>query len=192
LSRLSKDITRAEWDKFIGSDLADNATVRIEPGSTIRQSEFLRQNLILNLAKAGMLPEVMGDPIARKNFLEMFNLSDLLTDSNADVQSAEFAIDQMLDGKLPPLLDIYNADIHLLVLARYMKKPKFLELPDNIKIIFDKRKEDLMRTLAESINRAPTVSGEEPSVTEIQKPEPAAAGVGKGPAQDAMMAEEAI
>lgn len=158
---ISRDISQAEWEKFIGADLKDNANVRIEPGSTIRESKIIRQNTILNLAKAGMLPEIMQDPMARKDFLEEFGLAKLFTENNKDVKMAEYAIEQMLDGKYPPMLDIYNPDIQLIVLVKYMKDPKYLELRPEIKMMFDRRKDEYMTKIAESLQRAPLITGEE-------------------------------
>lgn len=160
LTGISKDISNEQWKKFIGSDLKDNASVRIERGSTIIQSKILRQNTILNLARAGLLPEIMTDPVARKDFMTEFGLTKLFSDNNKDVKSAEYAIEKMLDGEYPPILDIYNPDIQLLVLVRYMKDPKFLELPQDIRALFNNRKDAYMSKIAESIMRAPTTTND--------------------------------
>jgi hypothetical protein len=107
-----------------------------------------------------MLPEIMADPVVRKKFLEEYGLSYMFTESNKDVQSAEYAIGQMLQGMYPPILDIFNPDIQLMVIVRYMKDPKYLELDDNIKMLFDRRKNEYMSKIAESMARAPLITGE--------------------------------
>ena len=54
----------------------------------------------------------------------------------------------------------------MLVIARFMKDPKYLELDDNIKLLFEKRKNDYMKALAESVSQAPmtTQEGEIPQM----------------------------
>lgn len=151
LKRLSQDITADNWETFVGADLTDNASVRIEKGSSVRESKLLRQNTILNLAKAGLLGEVVTDPLQHKKFLDEFGLASFYSDNNVDMKMAEYAIEKMKEGEYPPVLDIHNPDIQLIVLTRHMKDPKFLEYSDDVKFLFDKRKNAYMDMLAESL-----------------------------------------
>lgn len=147
--KFSKDITSFDWNKFIGTDIRDNATVRVGRGSTVRTSKLLRQNVILTLAKGGLLGDIMADPFLHKKFLEEFGLTMMFSENNIDIKMAEKAIEMMKDGEYPPVLDIHNPDIQLMVLVRYMKDPKYLELEDRIKRLFEKRKIEYIDMLAE-------------------------------------------
>lgn len=163
LAKLSKDISSYDWEKFSGADLRDNTAIRVEKGSTISRSRALRQDTILKLVQLGLLGDIMSDPIAHKTFLEEFGLSKLFNESNVDVKKAEKAIEMMMEGTYPPVDELDNPDIQLLVLARYMKDPKFMTVDDNIKILFNRRKEEYLRMLAETAavpdNAAETIPG---------------------------------
>ena len=47
IQKYSKDLTNFDWATFTGSDLRENATIRIERGSTIPRSRILRQETTL-------------------------------------------------------------------------------------------------------------------------------------------------
>lgn len=149
--KYSKDLTKYDWDHFLGEKIRDNSNVKVEPNSTVPKSRIMRQNIILKLAGMGLLGEIVGDPYAHKKFLEEFGLTELFSDGSIDMQKAEKCIEMMLDGQYPPVLEgVDNPDVQLIVLARYMKQPKFLELDPKIKNLFFKRHQEYVQELAKS------------------------------------------
>lgn len=166
LKKVSKDVTNHDWTTFTGEQIQDNANVRVEKGSTIAKSRLMRQNVILKLAQLGLLGEIVMDPYLHKIFLEEFGLTNLFAEGNIDMKKAEKCIEMMLAGEYPPVLDeVDNADIQLLVLTRYMKEPKFLELDDKIKQLFFKRQGEYIAILAKLNPIAdddPTITGKKP------------------------------
>jgi len=158
LKSMSKDLTGQDWDQFIGADLRENASVRVEPGST----KLLRQRTVLRLATAGFLGDVLADPYNQKKFLQEFGLGKYYTESNVDVVKAEKAIEMMKGGiYLPVLEDVDNPDIQIMVLARYMKNPKYMDLPPKIRLLFERRYAEYVGMLA----KYPTIPADESQVT---------------------------
>ena len=146
--KYSKDISKADWESFTGNEIRDNATVRVEKGSTIAKSRILRQQTLMRLIQMGMFPDMFNDPYQHKKFLEEFGMSDMYKDSNIDVKYAEKAIEMMQAGKYPPVLpEIHNADVQLPVLLRFMKDPKYLELEPKIQVLFEQRRKELVAAL---------------------------------------------
>lgn len=151
LKMLSKDLSSFDWDSFRGDALNDNVSVRIEPGSTLNRSNLVQRDIILQLAKLGLLPDIASDPFQHKLFLEKFGVSDLFNESDMDIKKAEKTIEMMMNGIYPPVEEQDSADKQLLVLARYMKNPKFMDYEPSIKILFKKRWRELLDKLAQSI-----------------------------------------
>jgi len=157
--KYSKDITESDWQTFTGNEIRDNASIRVEKGSTIAKSRILRQQMILKLAGMGFFPDMFNDPYQYKKFLEEFGMSEMYKDANIDVKFAEKAIEMMLAGKYPPVLpEVHNADIQLPVLLRYMKDPKYLELDPKIQLLFEQRRKELVAALVQA---GPVVPPEE-------------------------------
>lgn len=150
LKKLSKELTGWDWSNFKGSDLQNNTSVKVSKGSTMTQSRAIQQQLILDLAQQGLLPDIMGDPYLYKLFLEKFGLTDLFNTANLDVQKAEWAIEQMLSGSYPPVIRADNPDIQLMVLTRYMKKPNYMEFEDDVKLLFERRFNEYVAALAKA------------------------------------------
>ncbi|MCG3177333.1 MAG: hypothetical protein MOGMAGMI_02305 [Candidatus Omnitrophica bacterium] len=169
LTKLSKDVTGTDWATFIGEELRDNVNVRVEKGSTIAKSRVVMQEMILNLAKAGLLPDVLTDPYQHKLLLEKFGVSDLLTESEVDVKKAEKVIELMLQGQYPPVEAFDNPDVQIIVLARFMKQPKFMEYPATVRLLFKRRFDEYAAALA----RANAVPDNAP------EPKPAAGAPGE-------------
>lgn len=150
LKSLSKDLIDQDWETFLGEQIQDNVNVRVAPRSTIVKSEIVQRDTILNLAREGLLPDVVSDPYTHKMFLEKFGLTDLLTESNIDVKKAEKAIEMMLNGKYPPVEEQDNPDIQIIVLARHMKKPTYMEYSDEVKLLFKRRFGEYAQMLADA------------------------------------------
>ena len=161
LKNLSKDLSDSDWDTFLGEEMRDNVNVRVAHRSTVVKSEVVQRETILNLAREGLLPDIVSDPFQHKLFLEKFGLTDLLTESNIDVVKAEKAIELMLQGKYIPVEEFDNPDIQLIVLARYMKKVKWLDYDDKTKLMFKRRFDEYVAKLAQA-NAIPD-NAEEPT-----------------------------
>lgn len=149
--RFSKDITESDLKSFTGNNIQDNATIRIEKGSTIAKSRVLRQQMLMRMIQMGMFPEMFQDPFQRRMILEEFGMSQYDKDSNIDVKFAEKSIEMMLAGTYPPVLpEVHNADIQLPIIMRYMKDPKYLELDPKVQILFDLRRKELVMALVQA------------------------------------------
>jgi len=152
LKKLGKEITKFDWGQFIGADLRDNTDVRVERGSTLIKSRLVAQENTIRLAEGGWLGDIFSNPTRYKRFLELFGLSDMYGDEEIDVIMAEKIVERMIEGEYPPILDAHNPDIHLLVTTRYMKSPAFMEKPNDIRNLFDKR----FRALTEKLGQFAT------------------------------------
>lgn len=150
LKKLSKDLTGIDWETFLGEEIRDNVNVRVEKGSTIQKSRVVMQEMILQLAKAGLLPDVLSDPYQHKLLLEKFGISDLISESEVDVKKAEKVIELMLKGTYPPVEAFDNPDIQIIVLARFMKQPKFMDYPPQIRLLFKRRFDEYAAALAQA------------------------------------------
>lgn len=152
LKGFSKEMTGFDWNTFRGEQLQEHVNIRVEKGSTINRSRLLRQDTIIKLATAGLLPELMAGPYERKKFLEEFGLTSMFSDANVDQKMAEKAIEMMLGGMYPPTIEgVHNPDVQLPCILRYMKDPKYLELPDNIKTLFEQKRRDLTALLSQAV-----------------------------------------
>lgn len=180
--KYSKDLTRYDWEKFIGSDMRDNTTVRVEKGSTVQRSKLLREQTIMQLLPLGLLGDI-NDPYINKTILSEFGLSNLSSSADVDVKKAEKMIEMMLDGKYPPVLEVDNPDIQITVLARFMKDPKFLELPQPVTELFIKRFHEYAMSLAKAQAQSPNaLPPQKPIGGEEGGPPKPHDGKGPGPA----------
>lgn len=147
IKKFSKDLTKFDWTTFTGAQIRDNASVRIEKGSTIPKSKALRQENIIKLYEAGLIQP--QDYYTMKKIYEEFGISELYTEANIDVKYAEKSIEMILKGEVPPFLDeVHSAEVQLPVLLRFMKDPKFIELTDQQKLLLDKRRQEMVKQLA--------------------------------------------
>jgi len=149
IKKFSKDLTSFDWANFTGSQIRDNGSVRVEKGSTLPKSRAVRQENIVKALESGILGNVLEDHYTHKKILEEFSLSEIYNDSNIDVKYAEKTIEIILQGKYPPFLpEVHSAEVQLPVILRFMKDPKFLEVSGDIKILFDKKRQEMIRQLA--------------------------------------------
>lgn len=161
--KFSKDITESDWRTFTGNEIRDNASIRVEKGSTISKSRILRQQMLMKMIQMGMFPEMFTDPYQRRQILEEFGMSQYEKDANIDVKFAEKSIEMMLAGTYPPVLpEVHNPDIQLPVIMRYMKDPKYLELDPKIQVLFDQRRKELVAALIQAGPVAPPVEEMQP------------------------------
>lgn len=173
--KYSKDLTRYDWGKFLGSDMKDNCSIIVEKGSTIQRSKLLREQTITQLLPLGLLGNPQ-DPYINQTILAEFGLSNLSSDADVDVKKAKKVIEMMLDGQYPPILEVDNPDIQISVLARFMKDIKFLELPQNVVQLFIKRFHEYADALAKANAVSPDAMPPGP-----QNAPPAGPHDGKGP-----------
>lgn len=163
LRGLGQDVTNFDWTQFKGSVIQENVTVRIEKGSSVNRSRILLQDTALKLAEAMLLPEAVNDPQGRKKFLELFGLSKFFTDNNVDQKYAEKSIEMMIAGKYPPVIEgIHNPDVQIPVLVRFMKDPKYLELPPKTQMLFQRRHEELIALLTKAMEAHAQSAGAPP------------------------------
>ncbi|MDX1902084.1 MAG: hypothetical protein SFW66_08830 [Gammaproteobacteria bacterium] len=135
IKHFSRNSNTIDIKNFLGSDLRDNFTIRIEAGSSVPRSKLVEQQQLLDLAKLGMLGDVspQANPVANQKFLEKFGVTQFQGITNPDLLKANFVVGvlkQINDNKLPendypPLLPFENVDIHMQTLVDEMKRPEF-------------------------------------------------------------------
>lgn len=135
IKTFSRNSNSIDIKNFLGADLRDNFTIRIEAGSSVPRSKLVEQQQLLDLQKLGLLGDVspQGNPVANQKFLEKFGVSQFQGITNPDLQKANFVVGvlkQINDNKLPdsdypPLLPFENVDIHMQTLVDEMKRPEF-------------------------------------------------------------------
>lgn len=150
---LNKDNLDVEIVDFIGSDLRDNVSVRIESGSSTPRSKAFEMQNIKELAQSGLFGPVdpMQNPIGNKQMLEKFGVKGISTPVNADVERANWVVSELQAinrGKLPPehyptILPFDNLEIHLGILENHIKKPNFKDEQG----MFARRYQELMGIL---------------------------------------------
>ena len=134
----------------------------------------------MQLLPTGLLGNVQ-DPQVNKTILAEFGLSNLSSAADIDVKKAEKVIEMMLDGQYPPILEVDNPDIQITVLARFMKDPKFLELPQPVVQLFIRRFHEYATALAQAQAVSPDAGPPTPG-GEGQQPTKPHDGKGPGPA----------
>jgi hypothetical protein len=135
IKHFARNTNDIDIKNFIGSDLRDNFTVRIEAGSSIPRSKLVEQQQLLDMQQRGLLGDVspQANPVANQQFLEKFGIRQFNGITNQDLVKANFVIGvlkQIDEGKLsqedyPPFLPFENVDIHMETLVNEMKKPEF-------------------------------------------------------------------
>ncbi len=130
LKSLNKDLPIAVINSFIGSDLNDNTNVVVEAGSNIPKLQAAKQAALQEAAATGILG--LEQPGNKMEYLDQMGISGFDGDVGADVKRAEWENDLLDNIELSPdnkpiVLDVDNHDVHIEVLARAMKEPKFIE-----------------------------------------------------------------
>ncbi len=174
LKGFAQEMTKYDWNQFRGSVIQENVSVRVEKGSTVVRSRLFEQETIFKLATANLLPEVLqGGSYERKKFLEKFGLTDLFSDANIDEKYCDKAIEMMLENQYPPVIaGVHNPDVQLPCLLRYMKDPKYLEVPQHIKTLFNQRKDELTALLAQAVQRQNEIApNQPPEPIQAQRPQ---------------------
>ncbi len=135
LRSLNKDISDIEIVNFIGADLRDNCSVRIEAGSTIPRSNAAQQQQLMDLAKTGVLGDLVNDPVGKQKFLERLGVRGFDVNSEVDVKRAQWENEMLDNGNLESILVLpfENHTIHKTIHMNRMKEPMFMSLPSQLK-----------------------------------------------------------
>lgn len=131
---LNKEISDAEIMNFLGTDLRDNCQVRIEAGSSLPRSIAGQQQMMMDLAKMGLLTEILQDPIGKKQFLDRMGLKGFDVGSEVDVKRAAWENEMMESGNFGnvQVLPFENHAIHIESHSGKVKEPKFKTLPQDV------------------------------------------------------------
>ncbi len=135
---MNKDITDIDIANFIGSDLRDNCSVRIEAGSTIPRSNAAKQQQLMDLAQTGILGDVINNPVNKQEFLERLGVRGFDSDFEADVKRAQWE-NEMLEngmGNGVAVLPYENHTIHMQKHMNRMKEPNFMKLDPVVQQMF--------------------------------------------------------
>lgn len=138
LKVMSKDISDVEIANFIGSDLRDNCSVRIEAGSTTPRSNQAKTQQLMELAQTGVLGDVINNPVNKQKFLEKLGVTGFDSDFESDVKRANWE-NEMLDNGMfdgVAILPQENHQIHMQIHMNRMKEPAFMALDPSIQQMF--------------------------------------------------------
>jgi hypothetical protein len=141
LRMVSKDSLDMDLESFVGEDIGDGLSVKIEPGSMIPRSEKATRELFKEFAAQGLLGPVGEDSPRgaklRKELLSKFGEKGFEVDQAADVDKAYWENDRMI--RMMPV-EVWEEDDHQIHLSCHIskaKEPKFLErASDEIKSAF--------------------------------------------------------
>lgn len=136
LRMVAKDALDEDLESFVGEDIGDGLTAKIEPGSMIPRSEKATRELFKEFAAQGLLGPVQEDSPRgaklRKELLGKFGEKGFEVDEAADVDKAYWENDRMVK-KLP--VEVWEEDQHEIHLSCHIskaKEPKFLERADDL------------------------------------------------------------
>lgn len=125
-------------EAFIGEDLGDGFTVKIEPSSMVPKSEKLKKDLYSSFASNGLLGNIAEDSPrgikVRNEILSKFGEEPIETEDNVDFEKQNWENERIKKGEPAEVAEFDNDIIHLYSLLGMMKSPEFLEkAPDNVK-----------------------------------------------------------
>jgi hypothetical protein len=126
-------------NQFIGQDLYDNCNVVVEAGSNVPKLQAAKQAALEQAAQTGVL--ALEQPGNRMEFQRQMGITGFDNDVGPDTKRAEWEND-LLENVLaspdnkPIVLVMDNHDIHMDVLARRMKEPSFVALPQEVQQAF--------------------------------------------------------
>lgn len=129
LRMVAKDALDMDLQSFVGEDIGDGLSVKIEPGSMIPRSEKATRELYKEAAREGLLGPLAEDSPRgaklRKEWLSKFGEKGFEVDTAADIDKAYDENERMIKG-LPPVFWIEDDHaIHLSCHISKMKEPKF-------------------------------------------------------------------
>lgn len=127
---LNKDSLEVQIDDtFTGEALGDNIDIRVEAGSSLPRSKIVEQSQLQELATAGLLGPIMPqeNPMANREFLRRFGITDFPTPTNSDVTRAKWENSMLRQKRFENVvvLPIDEHELHLKILTEDMKRPEF-------------------------------------------------------------------
>lgn len=139
---VGKDALDLDVESFVGADLADGITLKIEAGSMVPKSEKLKREMLKEFAMSGLLGPIQEDSPRgaklRKTLQTEFGLAKFESDESVDVQKQEWENERMKKGLPVEVWEKDNHDIHLSIIYDEMKRPTFLEnVTDEVKMAFE-------------------------------------------------------
>lgn len=132
IRQLAKDALDVDIESFVGEDLSEGVTVRIEPGSMIPKSAKVRRENLKGMIESGLMgPAVAEDSPRgakmREEICERFGEEPIETDDVIEVKKAKWENEKMLRGEPAEVSEFDNAQIHKACHIAQIQDPKFLE-----------------------------------------------------------------
>lgn len=128
---LARDAMIDDMNAFIGEDLGDGWSIKVEAGSMIPKSEKFKKDIYREFAQAGLLGPVGEDSARgaklRKELLTKFGESGFETDESSDVEKAKWENEQLRRNIQVPVDEFDNDEIHLDTHMAEWKDPKYIE-----------------------------------------------------------------
>lgn len=138
LTKKKRDVTDLDVVVFTGEEIEDNLTVEVEAGSSIPKSQAARQNQVMELAKMGVLGDIVNDPITNQQFLSEFGITEFNKKTNAEWEKVKWENSRMLSGQPPSPSPRDNHQMHLSEHVAETQKPSFIErAADPLKQLFE-------------------------------------------------------
>ena len=131
LRMIAKDALDMDLESFVGEDIGDGLSVKIEEGSMIPRSEKATRELFKEFAKEGLLGPVGEDSARgaklRKELLSKFGEKGFEIDQAADVDKAYWENERMIKMLPPEFWEDDDHELHLSCHISKVKDPKFLD-----------------------------------------------------------------
>lgn len=171
LKSLNKENLDIEIKDFVGADLRDNVSVRIEAGSSLPRSKAAEQSSYKELAGMGLFGALdpVSNPIGNKQFLEKFGVTPIENQMNMDVEKAKWVVSVLVGinrGELPPTAyppfdPIDNVDIQFSILSNKMKTPEFKDTLG----VFQRKLQELNQIISQqnALTQGAPLNGQEPN-----------------------------
>ena len=191
LSRLAEGkIPLEALDNFIGSDLRDNANVKIEAGSNIPKLQSAEKANLIQMAQIGTLN--LENPENQMEFNHRLGVVGFDNRQSPDVERAEWENDLLDDimespDNMPVILAREDHSIHSEIHTRRTKQPDFISLPPEVQQAYETHiaeheqmeQQQLMQQQIEAAltGQPPAQRANEPERLNIE-------GKGKGVSQD--------
>jgi hypothetical protein len=127
LRKKLRSITAMDIQSFVGSELSDNTNVRIVAGSSIPMSHAAKLANLQKFGEAGLLGDLIQDPMKNQLFLDEFNIDSFKTEQNVDFEKAKYNLSLiesgMMDGVQFNPRD--NPQVHIKYFLTKLKDPEW-------------------------------------------------------------------